>query len=158
MSLSGPHGFKRDAVDTVAKFTLMEEVVTKPNSSGIYYGAYQYAQAGEAINVGDACVLTPLGQATMVDTTASGAVGNIIGIAQATLANDEYGWFWRGCGVTEATVETGTTSGLVLTTTGTDGTLGTGGDRVVSAFAVDANATGSDAVVTIAAFSYIGTN
>lgn len=158
MSLSGAHGFRRDAVDTTKKFTLMEEVVTKPNSSGLYFGAYVYAQATEAINVGDSCILSVAGQASLADTTESGAVGNFVGVAQATLADDEYGWFWRGCGVTEGTVETGTTAGQVLTTTGTGGTLGTGGDRVASAFAVDANATGADAVVTIAAYSYIGTN
>lgn len=158
MSLAGPHGFRRTAVDTTAKFRLMECVLTAPDSNGENYGFFQYAQADGAVDVGAICRISHAGQADEITTTESGSVGNILGVAQSTLADNEYGWFWRGMGKTEAIISNGTTAGQVLTTTATAGEAGTGGDAIATAFAVDANSSGSAALGTIAAYGLIGTN
>lgn len=130
-------------------------------------GHYRYAQASGAIDAGAAVTLTyTVGsantvtdcQAAEVDTTASGSTPKVIGIAQAALADNEYGWFWVGCGHTEALVATGVSAGDALTTTATAGELGAGGDAVTGLAALDANSSGSTALRTVVASGFIKTN
>jgi hypothetical protein len=160
MSLKGPHGINLSKAYTSQEFTLMESVELKPTGTvaGENCGVYVFAQAGEAIAKGDLCHITYAGQATMLDSTASGSTRKRCGIAQVALANDEYGWFWRGEGTTEARLADSIAAGAALTTTATDGVLGAGGDAVASLLAVDANASGGVALRTVEADILISTN
>jgi hypothetical protein len=118
-------------------------------------GVYQYAKAEGAITAGWAAIIDENGDATAATTTLSGSLPCAIGIACATLADEEYGWFWRGCGVFEAIVTNGAAAGA-LTTTASDGILGTGGDAVSGARNVDAGVTATR--VTIFASTLMATN
>lgn len=118
-------------------------------------GIYQYAKAEGAITAGWAAIIDENGDATAATTTLSGSLPCAIGIACATLADEEYGWFWRGCGTFEAVVANGVTAGA-LTTTASAGILGTGGDSVAGARNVDTGVT--DTRVTIFASQLMATN
>jgi hypothetical protein len=161
MSIKGPHGaklFKAYASDSLELFTLNEVVEVKPDQDGENFGEFVFAQAGEALDAGALCIVAHDGQATECDTTASGSTRKRLGIAQVALANDEYGWFWRGRGKTEALVADSVAAGAALTTTATDGVLGAGGDAIASLVAVDANASGDVALTTVFADGYISSN
>lgn len=125
-------------------------------------GFYRYAQADGAIDAGAACRILQESatdcQAKEIDTTLSGSIPTAVGIAQAALADNEYGWFWRGLGYTEALVATGIAANAALTTTATAGELGAAGDTVATLRAVDANSSGSTALGTVAAYGLLGTN
>jgi hypothetical protein len=84
---------------------------------------YVYAQANGAIDVYDACILDEDGQAIVASvTTSAAAFGDRVGAAQATLANDEYGWF-QVYGKGSVNVLASAAANKVLNTTGTDGQL-----------------------------------
>lgn len=54
---------------------------------------YVYVQADGAITANDVVIVTPAYQADQADTTsAAGLVGNMVGVAAATFADNEYGW------------------------------------------------------------------
>lgn len=158
------HGVNTSLVDVstaAPKFDLGATYIDKIK------GQYRYAQASGAIDAGAAVILAlTVGsantvtdvQATEVDTTGSGSTPKVIGIAQATLADNEYGWFWVGCGHTEALVATGISAGDALTTTATAGELGSGGDAVAGLAALDANSSGSTALRTVVASGLLRTN
>lgn len=158
MSLKGPHGIKLNAAYTSQEFRLMTVAELNPDENGDNFGEYVFCQANGAIDRGALCQITHDGQASEQDTTSSGSTRKRDGVAQAALADNEWGWFWRGRGKTEALVANGISAGAALTTTATAGVLGSGGDAVASCLAVDANATGSTALVTIEADNYISTN
>jgi hypothetical protein len=122
-------------------------------------GEYWFVQANGAIAAGAVCKITDAGQADTVTTSESGSTAKILGIAQAALADNEWGWLWRGNGYTEALVVTGNAADTALTTHTGAGELSTGGDTIVGGLVtVDGNATGSNAVITVAAYGLIGTN
>lgn len=122
-------------------------------------GHYVFAQANGAIALGALVKISSAGQADTVTTSESGSTPKILGIAQALLADNEWGWFWRGNGSTEALVVTGNAADTALTTHTGAGELSTGGDAIVGGLVtVDGNATGSNAVITVAAYGLIGTN
>lgn len=125
-------------------------------------GVYVYAQADGAVDAGAACRIVQESakdcQAKEIDTTLSGSIPTAVGIAQVALADNYYGWFWRGRGYTEALVATGVSANAALTTTATAGELGAGGDAVATLRCVDANSSGSTALGTVAAYGLLGTN
>jgi len=118
-------------------------------------GVYQYAKAEGAITAGWGAIIDENGDATASTTALSGSLSCAIGIACADLADEEYGWFWRGCGVFEAIVTNGAGAGA-LTTTASSGILGTGGDAIFGARNVDAGVTATR--VTIFAAGLMTTN
>jgi hypothetical protein len=122
-------------------------------------GHYWFAQANGAVALGALVKISAVGQADTVTTSESGSTAKILGIAQAALADNEWGWFWRGNGYTEALVVTGNAADTALTTHTGAGEMSTGGDAIVGGLVtVDGNATGSNAVITVAAYGLIGTN
>ena len=123
-------------------------------------GLYQYVKAdASGVALGEFCFLSQAHIADEVDTTNSGATAKAIGCAnQVALGVSEYGWVFRGCGTFEGKIATGVSADTNLTTTATAGVLGTGGDTVIGLRAIDANATGSDAIVTLQAVTIMATN
>ena len=122
-------------------------------------GHYVFAQADGAIAAGAYCRWLPeTGQMDSETTAESGSTPVAGAVAVVALADDEYGWFWRGCGYEEALVATGVSALAALTTTATAGELGAGGDSVVGAQLVDANSSGATALRTIQAYGFLGTN
>lgn len=54
---------------------------------------FVYVQADGAITANDVVILTEAFQADQIDTTNSaGAIGDKVGVAKGTLADDQYGW------------------------------------------------------------------
>lgn len=95
-------------------------------------GFMHFAQVNEAagIAIGRFAIIGPDGQAIAMNTTDSGSLGQDIGVACAALADNEYGWFWRGPGTWEALVTDSVAANTQLTTTASDGIAGTGGDTI----------------------------
>jgi len=151
MSSGGPFGVKLTTVDTVQKFGLLDTYWAKN-------GLYVYAQANGAITAGMACKIDETGQADTVTTAESGSTPKVIGIAKATLADNEYGWFWRGCGVEEAYVLASTGDDTALTTHTATGVLSTGGDAIVGGLVTTAARGGTDGLVAVQAYGLLGTN
>jgi len=121
-------------------------------------GYYVYGQADGAVAAGGLVRILESGQVDEITTAESAATAKTLGIAQAALADNQYGWFWRGVGQTEALLANGVTADVSLTTTATAGVLGTGGDAVTTLRAIDANASGSAALGTVYAYGFIGSN
>jgi hypothetical protein len=157
MSEFGGHGANIEEVHTEQKRALMVPNYRVSNDN-LESGFYVYAQANGAIAEGAHCRLSYLGQADTITDAESGSDGNITGIAQKTLADDEWGWFWRGLGTTQALVQTGISAGAVLTCTSSAGELGAGGDAVKTLFAGAGNSSGSTALTRVVAYGFLGTN
>jgi hypothetical protein len=139
---------------------LVDTSPTQELGSGVWAdsGRYEYFQASGAVAEGAACILTYAdGQAAEMDTTGSGSTPKVVGVAVEALADNEYGWFWRGAGYDTALVVTGVSAGDALTTTATAGVLGSGGDTVIGAISA-ANSSGSTALTAVRATSLLGTN
>jgi len=118
-----------------------------------------FARANGAIDQAAICRISLAdGDADEVTTAESASTPNVLGVAMATLADNEFGWFWRGKGFCEALVATAISAGDALTTTANAGELGAGGDTVVTLGAIDANASGSTALSTVKAYGLLGTN
>ena len=118
-------------------------------------GIYQYAKCEGGLTAGQFALIDENGDATALTTTNSGSLPQAVGVACATLTDEYYGWFWRGCGVFEAIVTNGAVAGQ-LTTTASAGVAGTGGDTIIGARNVDAGVT--DTRVTIFAATIMATN
>lgn len=155
MALSGPHGtiLNLNKAYTERKFSLGETVEVKAK------GVYVFARANGAVLQGDLCKIDPeTWDADSVTTTESGSTGKMCGIAQAALADNEFGWFWRGCGTTEALVADGVSADTNGTTTANAGVIGSGGDAIATLTVIDANSSGAAALRTVKAYGFIGTN
>lgn len=121
-------------------------------------GVYEYFQANGAISEGGVCILTyDDGQAVEADTTASGSTPKSIGIACEALADNEYGWFWRGKGYENVLLAASVADDAAITTTATAGEGGTGGDLIFSLISTAANG-GSVALTACAAGGLLTTN
>jgi hypothetical protein len=83
---------------------------------------FVYVQADGAITAGDVVILTDGFQADQLDTTSSaGAIGDKVGVAKGTLADDDYGWV-QVYGVASAVnAATGCAANATLNSTGTAG-------------------------------------
>lgn len=121
-------------------------------------GTFQFAQLDEAagLAVGYFAILQSTGQAQAMNTTDSAASPKQIGVACATLTDNQYGWFWRGPGSWEAIVVNAVSADSSLTTTATDGVAGTGGDVIQGLKNVDAGVTST--LVTVNASVEMTTN
>lgn len=84
---------------------------------------YVYCQADGAITANDVVIMTEAYQADQIDTTNSnGAIGDRVGIAPATFADDEYGWI-QVFGPATANVGSSASANTKLNTTGTAGRI-----------------------------------
>lgn len=82
---------------------------------------YVYVQANGAITANDVVILTEAFQADQIDTTNSaGAVGDKVGVAPATFADDEYGWV-QIYGACTVNVGSSASANTKLNSTGTAG-------------------------------------
>lgn len=82
---------------------------------------YIYVQANGAITANDVVVVTEAYQADQIDTTNSaGALGDRVGVAAATFADDEYGWV-QVKGTCTINVGTSAAANTKLNTTATAG-------------------------------------
>lgn len=61
-------------------------------------GEWIFAQADGAIDQYAFCLILGTGQASELTTTNAGSSTVMVGVPQVALADNEYGWFWRGCG------------------------------------------------------------
>lgn len=105
---------------------------------------YVYVQADGAITAGDVVIVSEAFQADALDTTNSnGAIGDTVGVAKGTLADDDYGWV-QVYGVAPAVnAATGATANTVLNSTGTAGRVdddATGGSESITGLYITATA------------------
>lgn len=135
-------------------------------TQGILYGVwadsgyYVYAHANGAIAEGAACILLYTGEAADMDTTDSGSTMKVVGINVTTggLSDNQWGWFWRGCGFEYVKVADAIAADTNLTTTATAGVVGSGGDAITSLNLVTANASGAAALRQAQAGGFLVTN
>lgn len=125
-------------------------------SGNEWRGFFQYARAEGAVTAGRFAYIDNLHDARVLNTTNSAASPKAVGVAVATLADEECGWFWRGCGTAEALVANGVSADTLLTTTATDGEAGTGGDAIIGLVNVDAGVTST--LVGVFAVTLMATN
>lgn len=103
---------------------------------------YVYVQASGAITgAGYVCVIDEAGQAAMATNTTA-VYGQQIGVAQAALADNDYGWV-QVFGTANIRVAASCAANAVITSTTTDGQLddaaGTGTKTIVGAVLTTAN-------------------
>lgn len=95
--------------------------------------------------------------ATKEDTTSSGANPRQGGIAIATGVATSWAWFLTGpFDMVPVNVANSVSSGAALTTTGSAGQLGAGGDTVVGAYLLEAS--GASGLTAASAATSLGTN
>lgn len=160
MSRSGSFGINPNKAyaETPA---IVEHTVLKVGSNTD--GEWIFAQASGALTQYALCKIDETGQATELDTTGSGSEPTMVGVPQVALADNEYGWFFRGNGGGDGKgikmlVQTGVSAGAILTTTATAGEAGAGGDAIANVTNVDGNATGSVLAVEIFCPGLMATN
>lgn len=84
---------------------------------------YVYVQANGAITANDVVILTEAYQADQIDTTNSaGAIGDKVGVAAATFADNDYGWV-QIYGACTVNVATSCAANTKLNTTATSGRI-----------------------------------
>lgn len=107
-----------------------------------YWGAqglYVYGQATESISAGAVLIVNQNSAFSLADTTEAGSTSKRICVATADMTTtNRFGWAWCGGGPFEAFVASGVSAGDALTTTGTGGVAGAGGDAIIGCTAVDA--------------------
>lgn len=95
---------------------------------------YVFVQADGAITANDVVILTEAFQADQIDTTNSaGAIGDKVGVAKGTLADDDYGWV-QIYGTCTANVGSSCAANTKLNTTSTAGRIdddATGGAETI---------------------------
>lgn len=106
-----------DEGDTVAQFALGTRM------KGAGSKEYVYVQADGAIAATDVVILTEAYQADSIDTTNSaGAIGDLCGVAEGALADDEYGWI-QVKGACTVNVASSAAANTVLNSTATAGRI-----------------------------------
>lgn len=105
-------------------------------------GIYRFGQAAGAIDLGAVCSIDETGQVAELDTTGSGSTPKTVGVALAALADNEWGWFWRGCGQCDVLLATSINDDTAITTTATAGVGGTGGDAITGLVSTESSGTG----------------
>lgn len=121
-------------------------------------GVYIYGQANGAIDEGAICkFVEQTWDFDEVTTAESGSTNTPLGVCVAAggLADNYWGWFWRGCGVEEVYVQDIATDTQVTTTT-TAGEGGSGGDNIDGLFTNENNA--SAGLTTCRAAGFLQTN
>lgn len=107
-------------------------------------GVYQYLQANGTVAEGYICKFVEgTFDADTVTTTESGAVNTPLGVCVTSggLADNQYGWFWRGDGQDYVYLTTSISADTQLTTGGTAGQATTGGDPIHDLFNTTASTT-----------------
>lgn len=123
--MSGPNA-KLSFTETYAAGT--RGVVWQPHRLGTVQWsddgkAYVFVQANGAITANDVVIMTEAYQADQIDTTNSaGAIGDRVGIAPTTFADDEYGWI-QIFGPATANVATSAAANTKLNSTATAGRI-----------------------------------
>lgn len=140
---------------------VIQHTVLKTGSNTL--GDWIFAQASGALTAYAVCKIDETGQATELDTTGSGSEPTMVGVPQVDLADNEYGWFFRGNGGGDGKgikmlIQTGVSAGAVLTTTATAGEAGAGGDAIQNVTNVDANSSGSTVATEIFCMGLMSTN
>src|SRR5690606_23575978 len=108
------------------------------------HGAWLYGQADENIDAGEwVHYASADGGLTLMDTTEAADEPGRIAVADADIASGDWGWVWHGEGTFEAILVNGTSAGSQLTTTGTAGQAGTGGDAIAGTQNIDAGGDGT---------------
>lgn len=105
-------------------------------------GLYIYGQANGAIAEGYICkYVEGTFDFDTVDTTESGTTPTNLGVCVTSggLADNYFGWFWRGCGKESVYVQD-VAANVQVTTTGTAGQGGAGGDYIYNLFTNENNA------------------
>lgn len=105
-------------------------------------GHYVYGQANGAITEGYVCkAVAGTWDFDTVTTTESGSTNTVIGVCVASggLADNQWGWFWRGLGQ-EYVYATDVNADVQLTTSANAGEATTGGDNIDGLFTVENNA------------------
>lgn len=119
-------------------------------------GIFLYAKASEAITAGQWVFINESNVLTLADTTESGTEQMRVGVAAATAASGDYIWVWLGAGVFEAILTNSLAADTALTTTGTGGVAGSGGDAISGCINIDAGVT--DTRVTVRCTGFASTN
>lgn len=137
----GLAGVDLDEVSTTAKHILGS--VHRGNK-----GFFQYIRSNGANAAGNFVVIDAAYDATPMTTTVLSTSGRVgIGVAVATLADNEYGWAWVGEGDFEAFVVNAVAAGTALTSTATAGNAGTGGTAIPGLKTVDLGVTSTRVTV-----------
>lgn len=128
----GLSGFDLDNADTAPRHSL-----------GIPYwgaqGVFVYGQATETISAGALLIVNHNAAFSLADTTEAGSTSKRICVATSNMTTtNRFGWAWCGGGAFEAFVASGVSAGDALTTTGTGGVAGAGGDAIIGCTAVEA--------------------
>ena len=135
-----------DDGDTVAQFALGTRM------KGAGDREYVYVQADGAVAATDFVILDDAWQADQLDTTNSaGKIGQLCGVSEGALADNEYGWI-QIFGTCTGNVGTGTAEGDVVNSTGTAGRVdddATSGAETLEGVHVTATAASNAAVVTL---------
>jgi len=147
-------------IDTTKVSTSAEYSIKRMYSLNhpIYGGGFwMYGQADEALTAGQFVFYTMSdGGLTLMDTTEAGATPKFIGVTDAVIASASYGWVWVGQGEYEAIVVNAVSANTQLTTTGTAGSAGTGGDTIAGLRNIDAGVTDTRVTVTCPIVMYAG--
>lgn len=120
-------------------------------------GAWVLGQADENIAAGEFVFVTETdGGLTLMDSTEAGSSPKLVGVADVAIASGSYGFVWVGEGEFEAEVDNGVSANTQLTTTGTAGEAGTGGDVINGLRNVDAGVDGTRVTVECPIIMYAG--
>jgi len=120
-------------------------------------GAWLYGQADEAIAAGEwVHYASADGGLTLLDSTESGDEPGRVGVADTAIASGSWGWVWHGEGTFEAIVANGVSAATQLTTTATEGAVGTGGDAITGVQNIDAGVTSTRVTVEATQLMWCG--
>ena len=139
----GTLGVDVTTVDTTEQYTLGTRVTGNNNSVFVYCQAFgAVTGAGYVVLINE-----DFTQADLIDTTNSASgFGQNVGVAKATLANDEYGWF-QIFGTTDFRGLASAAANTALNTTATSGALdddATVGAEVINGIAFTTAVGGSE--------------
>ena len=117
-------------------------------------GIFSYAKCTETISDGQWVFIDESNQLTLADTTESGTEQMRVGVSAADCTTSApYVWVWLGGGVFEAILTNALAADTALTTTGTGGTAGSGGDAISGCINIDAGVTSTRVTVRCTGFA-----
>lgn len=142
-------------------FDLTNSTAQPRHQLGIPYwgreGVFVYGKATETILAGQWVFLNERNELTLMDTTESGTEQMRVCVETANAnTTTPYVWVWCGVGSFEAIVTNGVAADSSLTTTGSAGVAGTGGDAITGCINIDAGVT--DTRVTVRCATIAQTN
>ena len=148
-------GINTQQVDSSKKWDINK--VFRINHPTYGRGAWLYGQADEALVAGEFVhYVSSDGGMSMMDTTESADEPGRIACVDTDIASGSWGWAWHGEGTFEAQVVNGVAAATQLTTTGTAGEAGTGGDTIPGLQNIDAGVTDTRVTVEASILMYAG--